>query len=100
MPLVNCKVSHFLTWSSTCVITNSTGAGKFAIADTKLYVPAVPLSTQDNAKLLQQLKFGFTRTINWKKYQSNLKTYAQNSYLNHLVDPSFQEVNRLIFWKW
>ena len=36
MPLVNCKVSHFLTWSSTCVITNSTGAGKFAIADTKL----------------------------------------------------------------
>ena len=95
MPLVNCKVSHFLTWSSTCVITNSTGAGKFAIADTKLYVPAVTLSTQDNAKLLQQLKFGFTRTINWNKYQSNLKTYAQNSYLNHLVDPSFQEVNRL-----
>ena len=24
-----------------------------------------------------------------------MKTYAQNRYLNHLVDPSFQGVNRL-----
>ena len=61
----------------------------------KLYVPVVTLSTQDNAKLLQQLKSGFKRTINWNKYQSDPKTYAQNQYLNHLVDPSFQGVNRL-----
>ena len=78
MPLINCKVSLILTWSSTCVITNSTGAGKFAITDTKLYVPVVTLSTQDNAKLLQQLKSGFKRTINWNKYQSDPKAYAQN----------------------
>ena len=53
MPLINCEVNLILTWSSTCVITNSTGAGRFAITDTKLYVPVVTLSTQDNAKLLQ-----------------------------------------------
>ena len=53
------------------------------------------MSTQDNAKLLQQLKFGFKRTINWNKYQSDPKTYAQNRYLNYLVDPGFQEVKRL-----
>ena len=41
MPLINCEVSLFLTWSSTCVITNSTGKGKFAITDTNLYVRAV-----------------------------------------------------------
>ena len=64
MPLINCEVSLFLTWSSTCVITNSTGEGRFTITDTKLYVPVVTLSTQDNAKLLQQLKSGFRRTIN------------------------------------
>ena len=58
------------------------------------YVPVVNLSTQDNTKLLQQLKFGFKRTINGKKYQSDPKTYAQSWYLNHLVDPSFQRVNR------
>ena len=93
MPLINCEVSLFLTWSSTCVITNSTGEGRFTITDTKLYVPVVTLSTQDNAKLLQQLKSGFKRTINWNKYQSDPKTYAQNRYLNHLVNPSFQGVN-------
>ena len=45
-----------MKWSSTCVITNSTGEGKFTITDTKLYVPVVTLSTQNNTKLLQQLK--------------------------------------------
>ena len=39
MPLINCEVNLIFTWSSTCVITNSNGAGRFAITDTKLYVP-------------------------------------------------------------
>ena len=95
MPLINCEVNLILTWSKDCVITNSTGEGKFAITETKLYVPVVTLSTQDNAKLLQQLKSGFKRTINWNKYESNIKTFAQNRYLNHLINPSFQGVNRL-----
>ena len=77
IPLINCEVSLFSTWSSICVITNSTGEGKFAITDTKLYVSVVTLSTQDNAKLLQQLKSGYRRTINWNKYQSDPKTYAK-----------------------
>ena len=68
MPLINCEVGLFLTWSSTCVITNSTGEGRYTIIDTKLYVPVVTLSNQDNGKLLQQLKSGFRRTINWKKH--------------------------------
>ena len=95
MPLINCEVNLILTWSKDCVITNSTGAGKFKITETKLYVPVVTLSTQDNAKLLQQLKSGFRRTINLKKYQPDPKRYAQNRYLNHLVNPSFQKVNIL-----
>ena len=53
MPLINCEVSLILTWSSICVISNSTGAGTSAITDTKLYVPVITLSTQDNYKLLQ-----------------------------------------------
>ena len=65
--LTNCEVNLILTWSSTCVITNSTGRATFAITDTKIYVPVVTLSTQDNAKLLEQLKSGFKRTINWNK---------------------------------
>ena len=81
--------------NDTCVITNSTGEGGFTITDTKFYNRLVTLSTQDNAKLLQQLKSGFSWTINWNKYQSDPKTYALNRYLNHLVNPSFHEVKRI-----
>ena len=63
MPLINCEVNLILTWSSACVITYSNGAGTFEITGTKLYVPVVTLSTQENAKLLQQLKSGFKRVI-------------------------------------
>ena len=35
MPLINCEVDLVLTWSSTCMITDSTGAGTFEITDTK-----------------------------------------------------------------
>ena len=65
MPLINCEVNLILTWSPTCVISSATGETKFKITETKLYVPVVTLSTQDNAKLLQQLKSDFKRTINW-----------------------------------
>ena len=95
MPLINCEVTLLLTWSKDCVITNSTGEGKFQITETNFYVPVVALSTQDNAKLLQQLKSDFKRTINWNKYESDVKKYTQNRYLNHLISPSFQGVNRL-----
>ena len=63
MPLINCEVNLILTWSSACVITDSTGAGTFEITDTKLYVPVVTLSVQENTKSLQQLKSGFKRVI-------------------------------------
>ena len=88
MPLVNWEVNLILTSSPTCVISSATGETKFKITETKLYVPDATLSTQDNVKLFQQLKSGFKRTINWNKYQSSIKTYAQNRYLNDLVDAS------------
>ena len=95
VPLIKCDANLILTWSSTCVITNSTSVGTFEIPDTKLYVPVVTLSTQDNSKLLQQLKSGFKRSVNWNKYLSKPELLAQNANLNHLLEPSFQAVNRL-----
>ena len=59
MPLINYEVELILTWSKNCVISSATGETKFAIAETKLYIPVVTLSTGDNAKLLQQLKSNF-----------------------------------------
>ena len=98
MPLINCEVNLILTWSSTCVIIASNIPNQnatFAITDTKLYIPVVTLSTQENTKFLQQLKSGFKRVINWNKYLSKPELLAQNPNLNHLVEPSFQGVNRL-----
>ena len=98
MPLINCEVNLILTWSSTCVLiaTNTPNQNAtFAITDTKLYVPVVTLSTQENTRFFQQLKSSFKRVINWNKYLSEL--LAQNPNLNHLVEPSFQGVNRLFF---
>ena len=95
MSLINCEVELILTWSKNCVISPATGEIKFAITETKIYVPVVTLSTEDNAKLLQQLKSNFKRKINWNKYESSVKTFAQNMYLNYLINPSFQGVNRL-----
>ena len=95
MPLINCEVNLILTWSSTCVITDSNGAGTFAITDTKLYVPVVTLSTQENTKLLEQLKSGFKRVINWNKYLSKPESFRRNANLNYLVEPSFQGIYRL-----
>ena len=78
----------------TCFISSANGETKFTITETKLYVPVVTLSTQGNAKLLQQLKSGFKRTINWNEHELNVKTFAKNRYLNYLINPSFQGVNR------
>ena len=79
MPLINCEVNLVLTWSKDYVIANSTGEGKFKTNDAKLYVPVVTFSTQDNAKLIQQLKSDLKKTINWNKYQSNPKKYMHKA---------------------
>ena len=53
------------------------------------------LSAQENEKLVQRLKRELKKTINWNKYQSEPTLKSQNQYLNHLIDPSLQGVNRL-----
>ena len=90
MPRIDCKINLILTWPENCVITDSKGAETFVITDTKLYVLVVTLSANDNVKLLQQLKSGFKRTINWNNYQSKVTIERQSQYLDYLIDPSFQ----------
>ena len=98
MPLINCEIDLILTWSINCVTVSTNVANQnaaFAITDTKLYVPLVTLSTKDNSKLLQQLKSGFKRVISWNNDLSKAELLRRNPNLNHLVEPSFQGVNRL-----
>ena len=102
MPLINCEINLILTWPSRCFIIDNPIAGqepKFTITDTKLYVPVVTLSTQDNPKLLEEFKSGFERTINWIKYEPKVTVQQQNRYLDLLINPSFQGVNRLLVYQ-
>ena len=81
MPLITCEITLILTWSANCfIVANAIDCQvpTFAITDTKLYVPAVTLSTQDIVKLLNQLKSCFKIIINWNKYQSKATIQAQN----------------------
>ena len=79
------------SWSTNCIISSNSvnQATKLAITDTKVYVSVLNLSTQDDTKLLQQLKFEFKGAINCNKYQSKVTTEAQNQYLDYLIDSSF-----------
>ena len=98
MPLINCEINLIVTWSDRCFIEANPIEDQlptFTITVTKLYVPVVTLSIQDNAKLLQQLKSGFKRTINWNKYEPKVTVEQQNQYLDILINPSFHGVNRL-----
>ena len=98
IPLINCEVKLILIWSAGCVIIYKDVPNQvptFTIAEANLYVPVVTLSTQDNAKLLPQLKSGFKRTISWNKYLPKPELLAQNANLNHLIEPRFQVVNIL-----
>ena len=92
---INCEVSLDLNWSKNCDIVATNAATTFSIIVTKLYILVVTLSTEDNAKLLEQLKSALKRTISWNKYQTKVSTAKVNWYLDILTDPSFLGVNKL-----
>ena len=97
MPLTNCAINLILTWSDDVIISFAIGETKFKITDTKLYIPW----TQDNAKLFEQLQSGFKREIKWNKYQSEVSIQVSHPYLDYLLHPKLQRVNRLfIIWKY
>ena len=95
IPLINCKVTLNLTFSTNCVIPEVDRVTTFAIINAKRYVPVVTLSTQCNAKLLHQLKPRLKKTNDWNKYLPRVPTKAQSRYWDFIISPSFQGVNRL-----
>ena len=67
----------------------------FKITDTKLYLPIVSLSTQDDNNLLEQLKTGFKRIIKWNKCTLVMFNQTKNNNSNYLIDSTLSKVNRL-----
>ena len=70
MPLINCKIKLNLTWKIECVLSTDDGNAVFIINDTKLYVPVVTLSKEDNKDFIEQQNKGFQRSIYWNEYKT------------------------------
>ena len=93
IPLINYEVSLNLTWSANCVLTskatrdvapggdaiNNPTNETFKIKDTKLHVPVVTFSAENDSKLLEQLKTRLKRTIKWNKYRSEMSNQTKNN---------------------
>ena len=86
MPLINCEGQLTLTWSKNCVLADMTtrdaeddnpaivapSGATSKRKETKLYVPVVTLSKENDTNRLEQLKTGFKKTIKWNKYISQM----------------------------
>ena len=114
--LINSEVPLTLTWSENCVLTDikiqtaraargvnparpaikAPKNATFKITDPKLYVPVVTLSTENDKKLLEQLRTGFKRDIRCNKYRSEMTNQTKNNNFTYLIDPTFTKVNRLL----
>ena len=97
VPLINCKIKLNLTWNKECVLSNQPGAAVFIINDTKMYVPVVTLSKEDNKDFIEQQNKGFQRSIYWNEYKTKEinETADTNVFKCINLDPFFQGVNRL-----
>ena len=97
MSLINCKIKLNLTWKKECVLSTGAAEAVFIINDTKLYVPVVTLSKEDNKDFIEQQNKGFPRSIYWNEYKTQEVNEDADAnvfkYIN--LDPSFQGVNRL-----
>ena len=107
MPLINCKIHLELNCNNDCIMygADTYAAGDnandrettFEITSTKLYVPVLTLSTEDNEPLTNQLDEGFKRSVYWNENKSKVetKTADDNNVMRFPLDVSFQGVNRL-----
>ena len=98
---INCETELILTWSNNCVLADMTVANnpptglELQITETKLFVPVVTLSKENDTKLFKQIKSGFKRTVKCNKYRSQMTVQSNNNHLNYLIDPTSTKVNRL-----
>ena len=97
MPLINCKIKLNLTWKKECVLSTGAGEAVLIINDTKLYVPVVALSKEDNKDFIEQKNKKFERSSYWNEYKpKEINEDADANVFKYInLDPSFQVVNRL-----
>ena len=95
LDLISWKTNLILTQSEIYVISEGNREAIFEITDTKLYILFAVLSTQDDSRLLQQLK---NNQKNNQKYQSKELIERQSQYFNYLIEKlGFQRGSKQTF---
>ena len=97
MPLINCKVYLELNWIEDCILSSDRNSSKLTIADAKLHVPIVTLSTKDKGNSAKYLNEGFNKSfVYWNSYETKpAKVIEQGKKIYELLNASFQGVKRL-----
>ena len=97
MPVINCKIKLNLKWKKECLLSTDAGNAIFIINDTKIYVPVVTLSKEENKDFIKQQNKGFQRSIYWNEYKTKeINEDADANVFRYInLDPSFQGVNRI-----
>ena len=116
--LINSEIKLILNWPEDCVLTEKAAREfraaedcppaldevaainkpkdlKFSVTDCKLYVPVVTLQTEYQNQLYKDLKTGISIDFTWNKYRSQVINQTATNNLNFLIDPTFNNVNRL-----
>ena len=95
MSLINCKIK--LNMEKKCVLSTDAGDAVLIINDTKIYIPVVTLSKEDDKDFIEQQNKGFQRSIYWNECKT--KELTENADANvfkyNNLDSSLQGVNRL-----
>ena len=129
MSLINCEKELDLRWKKHCVISEILRAftavpnadpvvyelipqitsATFQIDNAKLYVPVGTLSINNNIRFLENVKQEFKRKTSGNKNRSEVTTQPKHNNLDHLIDPTFRNINRLFdyhliiiqkWWRW
>ena len=111
LPLINCEIDLDFTWSKISLTSEisrtpkvveddpmdatQTEGATFKINKTKLYVPVVTFSINDNIKFLENVKQGYKRTVFWNKYWSEITALSKNNNFDYMINPAFRNINRL-----
>ena len=115
--LINSEIELILKWTEGCVLTekatrefkaqtqnpaqdavsaiNRPKDLKFSVTDCKLYVPVVTLQTEYQNQLHKELQTGMSIDFTWSRYRSQMINQTATNNLNFLIDPTFNNVNRL-----
>ena len=70
LPLISCEIELAMKWTRNCVLIEEDDHVLgicFIITSTKLYVPVVTLSINDNVIFLENIKQRFKRKHSWNK---------------------------------